>query len=68
MRASLSLSWESSALCRSISPSLCLSSSPSSSPEEGPLGSRWNGENKAGNESDEEKKELEWVVIAEKRK
>lgn len=41
MRASLSRSWESSALWRSISPSRCLSSSLSSRPEEGPLGNRW---------------------------
>ena len=46
MRASLSLSWESSDLCRSISPSRCRSSSLSSRPEEGPFGSRWNHDHK----------------------
>ncbi len=45
MRASLSLSWASSALWRSISPSRCLSSSLSSRPVEGPLGSRCNDDN-----------------------
>lgn len=53
MRASLSLSWESSALWRSISPSRCLSSSLSSRPEEGPLGSRWNKGTKHGHRTKE---------------
>lgn len=63
MSASLSLSWESSALCRSISPSRCLSSSLSSRPEEGPLGSRWNDDNKEQNESDEEQQSVVVVVV-----